>query len=159
MVRLRPMSPTELDVLLERLTPDYAADHVRSGQWDEGDAVARSRREIARLVPEGVRTPNQFLRTIVDDSGDQRVGEVWYALQTMERVRPQVFVYWLGIDLPFRRRGYAAQVLRWMEDEARRLGADRIALHVFADNTGAQALYAREGYVSTNVLMAKALGP
>ena len=154
MIRLAPMTPEELRSYLERSIPEYAQSHVESGRWRAEDAVARSRAEHDELLPNGVATPDQYLRTVWDAEQGVRVGEVWYALQRQEG-SPQLFVYWIGIEEAHRRRGYATDVLREVEREARRLGASRVALHVFGGNTGARALYERLGFVTTNVLMAK----
>ena len=153
MVRLRPMTPEEFRAFLDWSVPDYAQANVRAGRWKESDAVDRSRAEYAQLLPQGVDTPDNFLRTIIDEQG-ARVGEVWFALQKQEGW-PQLFVYWIGIDERHRRRGYATEVFRIVEGEAKRLGAARVALHVFGDNTAARALYERLGYAAKNVIMAK----
>jgi len=156
MIRLEPMTPDELQAYLDRSVPEYAADHVRSGRWRPEDAVERSRAEHQQLLPKGVDTPDQYLRTVVDPDVGERVGEVWYALQRQDG-SPQLFVYWIGIAERHRRKGYASAVLLQVEDEARRLGAARVVLHVFADNVGARALYETLGYSTTNLLMAKSV--
>jgi ribosomal protein S18 acetylase RimI-like enzyme len=154
MIQLVPMTPRELQAFLERSIPEYAAEHVRAGRWRKEDSVERSRAEHEHLLPNGVESPDNYLRTVVDPERGERVGEVWYTLQKQEGW-PQLFVYWIGIDENHRRRGYASEVLRKVEEEARRLGASRVALHVFGDNTGARTLYEKLGYSTTNVLMAK----
>lgn len=157
MIRLEPMTDTELAAYLERSIPEYAQDHVRAGNWEESRALELSRAEHDELLPKGVRTPDNFLFTIHDDDrGGSRVGEVWYALHR-ERVRPQVFIFWLGVDEKFRGQGIGTQVLRLVEAEAEKLGADSVALHVFGSNTRAQALYRRLGFQPTHVSMAKSL--
>jgi ribosomal protein S18 acetylase RimI-like enzyme len=153
-LRLDPMTPEELDRWLAHAIPAYAEDHVRAGRWDAANALELSRAEHARLIPQGVATPDQFLRTLRDAASGQVVGELWYALRK-EGARTDLFVYWIGIAEAHRRRGYAREALRALEPEAKRLGADRIALHVFGENTGAQALYRSLGYEVTNLLMAK----
>ncbi|HXW67003.1 MAG TPA: GNAT family N-acetyltransferase [Thermoplasmata archaeon] len=149
------MTSEELERYLARSIPAYAADHVRDGQWSEGEALERSREEHRRRLPIGIATPNHFLYTIHDAHGG-RVGELWYHLRT-ETGRPQVFVFWIGIDAAHRRRGYGSEALGLVEAAVRQRGADRIALHVFGVNVAAQALYARLGYAPTNVLLAKRL--
>lgn len=148
------MTPGELQVYLERSIPEYAADHVRSGRWKPEDAVERSRAEHQQLLPRGVETPDNYLRTVLDPDLGERIGEVWYALQRQEG-SPRLFVYWIGIAEAHRRKGYASAVLLEVENEARRLGATRVVLHVFGDNLGARALYEKLGYSTTNLLMAK----
>jgi len=153
MIELRPMTPEELRSFLDWSIPDYAEAHVKAGRWKESDALDRSRKEHDQLLPQGVDTPGTFLRTIHDEEGT-RVGEVWFTLQEQEGW-PQVFVYWLGVGEPHRRKGYATEAFRQIEREAKRLGACRVALHVFGDNTAARALYEKLGYAATNVIMAK----
>jgi ribosomal protein S18 acetylase RimI-like enzyme len=149
------MTDEELEAYLARSIPEYARDHVEAGNWDERHALELSKKEHEQLLPKGIHTPDNFLRTIIDDDhGGRRVGEIWYALQK-DRARPQLFIYWVGVDEPFRGKGFGTEALRLLEGEAQRLGATSIALHVFATNTKAQALYGRLGFRPTNVLMSK----
>ncbi len=154
MVRLEPMSPEEFRTFLAWLDQDYADAHVRAGTWDRASALERAHAETQKLLPDGPATPDQFLNTIRESSTGARVGEIWHAIQR-EGTRPQLFVFWVGIDEKHRRRGYAGEALRMLEAEARRTGCYRVALHVFGDNTNARTLYTRLGYRETNVLMAK----
>lgn len=154
MVRLEAMTEEECRAFLETLIPEYAQGHVRAGSWKASDADERSRAEVTHMLAQGVHTPDHYLRTIHDDRSGVRVGEVWYALQKQEGW-PQLFVYWIGIGEDHRRKGYAQAVFPALEQEAQRLGARRVALHVFGDNTGAIALYEKVGFAPTNVLMAK----
>jgi len=156
MVTLVDMTPGEFRGFLERSIPDYAQALARSGRWAAANALERARAEYAQLLPNGVETPNHYLRTVHDAGVDGRVGEVWYAFQQQESW-PQLFLHWIGIDEPYRRRGYASEVLRQLELEAGRRGAVRIALHVFGDNATARTFYERMGYQATNILMAKRL--
>jgi len=158
MITLEPMTAAELRSFLDWSIADYAEDHVRAGTWDAAHALERSRAEHAQLLPQGVETPDNYLRTIRAEDVGNRVGEVWYALRRDEGP-PQLFVYWIGIDRQFRRRGYASAALRRLETEARNLGATRIALHAFGDNQEGRALYEKLGYQITHVLMAKTVGP
>lgn len=156
MVRLEPMTAGELRGFLDESIPRYAEAHVRGGRWKPEEAVERSRAEHEQLLPHGVETSDNYLRTVRDERTGARVGEVWYAFQKQEGW-PQVFVYWIGILPEHRRKGYASAVFRLVESEAKRLGAARVALHVFADNEGATAMYRGLGYAPVNVIMAKTL--
>jgi RimJ/RimL family protein N-acetyltransferase len=158
MIKLVAMSAEEFQTFLGWSIPDYAEAHVKAGRWNPNDAVERSKAEHAQLLPNGVETPDNYLRTVYDDALGRQVGEVWYALQKQDGW-PQLFVYWIGIGKEFRQRGYATEVFRLLEAEAKRLGAARIALHVFGDNVGARALYEKLGYVTTNIVMAKDVRP
>lgn len=157
-IRLEPMTVEEFREFLAWSIPNYAEAHVRSGRWKPEEANARSKAEHEQLLPQGVSTPDHYLRTVRDARTGERVGEAWFNFQHQEGAA-QVFVYWIGILEPHRRHGYAADVFAQIEQEARRLGAVRVALHVFGDNTGAIAFYEKQGYVPTNLVMAKSLAP
>lgn len=56
------------------------------------------------------------------------------------------FLSALAVDPSWRRRGIAGRLLDWVYGRARSGGFDRVTLHVWADNTGAQHLYVKEGF-------------
>jgi ribosomal protein S18 acetylase RimI-like enzyme len=103
----------------------------------------RARDQIAELLPQGQRTVGHVVRTVATDSGEE-AGFLWYA------IRPgQLFIYDVHLGESFRGQGLGSAVMRAVEEEARRYGADEIKLSVFAHNTGAIRLYERLGYVAT----------
>lgn len=158
MVQLVPITDAELAEFLARAVPDYAAQHVRAGDWSEEGALDRSAAEFAELLPAGVATPDHYLFTIQDLALPAKVGMLWFAVQTRGAGRT-AFVYNLEIDAAYRRRGYASQAFLEMERHVRALGIASIGLHVFGGNYAAQALYAKLGYAVTNVIMKKTLEP
>lgn len=153
-VRLVPLPPAELDDYLELLIREYAQDHVRDGQWTEAEAPARARRDVGRLLPRGVDTPDQYLRAIVADRAGVPVGRLWYAVRR-EEGPPHLFIYDLLIFENERGHGYGEAAMRALEPIARELGVSRIGLHVFGHNGIAIRLYERLGYRTTNLLMSK----
>jgi GNAT superfamily N-acetyltransferase len=152
-VSLLRMSSDEYQDFLDWSIPYYARANVAAGGWRESDANERARAEYAKVLPNGLDTPGQFLMAVRDESGN-RVGEVWFALQKQEGWA-QVFIFWIGVREPYRRKGYASQVFDFIEGEAKRLGAGRVALQVFGDNTAARTLYEQLGYVAANIIMTK----
>lgn len=155
-IRLEPLTNDELEPLLARLVPAYAADHVRAGNWSQADAEARAWQQTRELLPQGVDTPGHELLHIVDADSNEPVGHVWTVLQQTPAGR-QAFVYDLYVAPERRRRGYAAAALAEVEVRARAAGATRLGLHVFGDNEGAIALYRRAGFAVADVMMAKPL--
>ena len=158
MVRLIPMTAQESLAFLERNDRWYADERVRVGSWDAAEALALAKAETAQLLPQGLDTPDQFLRAVYDEARRERVGEVWYCIQKAH-ARPEVFVYWVGINEGHRRRGIATEVLREVETEARKIGAGRILLSTAGDNAPALALYTRLGFHPSSLTMTKSLGP
>jgi ribosomal protein S18 acetylase RimI-like enzyme len=150
MVRLVPMTAAECGPYIEATTREYAEDNVRAGRWTASEALVESRKQIQGLLPRGPETPNHYLFTIVAEPSEERVGVLWLAVEPRGG-----FVYDLRIEERFRRRGYAEAGMRLAEAVSREKGADRISLHVFGENVGARKLYAKLGYLETNVAMSK----
>lgn len=131
----------------------YAADKVRVGTWSEADAIERSTREYASLLPEGLATPGHELRSVVTADGEV-VGMLWFG-PSDELGTDVAYIWAIEIDAAHRGRGYGRAALLALEPLARSLGYSSIGLHVFGDNEVARDLYRSAGYVETDVSMRK----
>jgi RimJ/RimL family protein N-acetyltransferase len=158
MIRVEPMTEERFLAFLEESIVRYAEENVRTGRWDSASGIEHSRAEHARLLPQGLATPEEYLRSIFAGDSGERVGDLWFSHRG-EGGPKQIWIFWIGIDPAHRRHGYAIEALRTIEVEARRLGSTRVGLHVFAFNSGARALYERLGYEPTNLVMWKELPP
>ncbi len=154
---LVPMTEAEFSAYADEAVPAYAAEKVAAGQWAPDEALALSRRSLAELLPQGLRTPDHHLYTVRDGEG-VAVGVLWMAVQARAGVRI-AYVYDVAIRAGHRRRGHAQRAFAALEEEARALGLGGVALHVFGHNTAAQALYAALGYRPTNINLYKPLAP
>jgi ribosomal protein S18 acetylase RimI-like enzyme len=154
-IDLEPMTAARFEAWLPSAIESYAHENVVSGRWSEAEAMQKSREDHAKLLPQGVNTPDHHLWSIVRTEDRQPVGILWVNL--VKSPRPSAFIYNIEIDEQFRRRGYARAAMTRLETEARRLGAESIRLHVFGHNTAARPLYEQLGYVATNINMAKSL--
>ena len=150
------MDEPEFQQSLQRSISRHAADYVRRGLWTEAESLAAMAREFGRMFPQGRHTPDRYFARLVDAARDQRVGETWY-LAEHRGGKVRFWVDWIWIEPEYRRQGYATAAFRQLEDEARRLGADRIGLSVWSDNPGAVALYTQLGYSTTTMSMMKLL--
>ncbi len=155
MVRFEPMNEREYAAFMEWLERDYARAHVEAGTWSPEGATAMARAETAKLLPKGRETPDQYVFKVLDETGS-RVGNVWYALQSAGG-RKSIWIFWIGVDESFRRRGLGSEILHAVEAEAGRLGATQVGLHVFAKNAPARALYERIGFQAAGIIMRKNL--
>lgn len=156
MVTLTPMEQADLDVYLEHVVPDYAQGHVDAGNWDAEGAVERSQKEFDDLLPQGVKSPNQYLYSIYEDSVGSNIGIIWFAVRD-EPTGKIAFIYDFELKPEFRGKGYGADALRTIEPKVQELGLRKISLHVFGKNKVAWHLYEKVGYEVTNVLMSKEL--
>ena len=156
MIRLEPMSEATYQAYLEVTVREYADDKVKAGNWQPEEALARSTEEFLRYLPDGVATKDNYLYDIVAEARGGKVGMIWLA-RMMQGSKPVLFIYDFRIDEAERRKGYGEQAMQAAEVQARTLGYDMIALHVFGHNQAARALYEKLGYEITNINMAKKL--
>jgi len=153
-IELVPFQQAEFDTYFERLLVHYTADKIAAGNISPENAAEAIRKEIETLLPQGLQTPYHTYYHICDQASGDKVGILWVFFDPSER-RKMAFIYDLEIDEAYRRQGYASQAMLAVEGVLRAQGAQKIGLHVFGFNTGAQALYRKLGYQVTNVQMAK----
>jgi len=153
---VRPMTSTELETLRSRLDREYAAQHVRAGNWTADEAEARAAEETDQLLPQGVDTPGMLLLTAETTDGDE-IGYVWVALE--RRHGSGAWIYDIEIVPEQQGKGYGRALLRAAEQETARLGVNSIGLNVFGPNTVARRLYESAGYEVSSLQMHKELLP
>lgn len=154
MSQLVPMSQIECEAFLERVIPEYAEDKVRAGQWNEANALERSRKEYLDDLPQGVNTKNQYLFTVFD--GGRAVGMIWLSVNPDDPAK-NGFISELYVNETYRGNGYGKQAMQLIEEKARELGLKSIGLHVFGSNRSARNLYEAIGYEITSLNMKKVL--
>jgi ribosomal protein S18 acetylase RimI-like enzyme len=154
-MRLVPMTQPEYDRWLEKSVGEYAADKVKAGAWQPGDALERSAKEFAHLLTDGVHSKDQHLYMLEDEATGKKVGMIWVA--AVNWGKPIAFIYDIVVDEDQRGKGYGKQAMLALEDVVRGLGLDEIGLHVFGHNTIARDLYLKVGYEITDINMVKKL--
>jgi ribosomal protein S18 acetylase RimI-like enzyme len=152
------MDATAFADFLHTAVPAFAADKASAGEWAPAQALALSQATFDRLLPQGQATPGHHFFSIHHAPGSEAVGTLWWAeeLRGAQRI---AYVYDLYIAPAHRRQGHAGRALLALEIMAQAQGLAGIALHVFGHNLGAQALYARLGFVATNINLMKPLAP
>jgi ribosomal protein S18 acetylase RimI-like enzyme len=157
MTILTPMSEAAFAVYLAKAIPEFAQDKVNAGQWAAEVALELSRSGYAEQLPQGLATPDNFFFTVRDAATRTDIGMLWFAVQ--ERAGQQIaYVYDVYIHTEHQHKGHASRAFAALDGEARQRGLTGVALHVFGHNTGAQALYQKLGYLTTNINMFKTLG-
>jgi ribosomal protein S18 acetylase RimI-like enzyme len=154
MIQLTPMTKEEYGPFYEYVIFDYADGLVRAGNAHPGVAVQVSQLQCQPVLSDGVASPNQFFFLIHDDALEAQIGYLWWGLREQYGVRVAM-LYFIGIFEPYRRRGYATQTLRLLEEQVREAGLDDIRLYVFGHNTRAWALYEKLGYAAVSTTMGK----
>lgn len=155
MIQLIPMSEQEYSAFYEYAILDYADGLVRAGNAQPDIAIQVSEQQCAPVLSNKLASPNQFFFLIYDDTLDaKQVGYLWWGIREQYGIRTAV-LYFIGILEPYRRRGYATQALRLLEEQIREEGLEEIRLYVFGHNERAWALYKKMGYAAVSITMAK----
>lgn len=151
MIILRSMKSDEFQKHIVTLIEGYAKDKVLAGNWSEEESLDRAKAELANLLPDGEKTENNYLYSILNDN--QVIGMIWLA-QTGDE---EGFIYEISIDEQFQGYGFGKEAMKRLEEVAKDLGMKKIGLHVFGHNHRAISLYEKLDYIPTNIIMAKEL--
>lgn len=134
--------------------PNLAAEQVRTGAWQEQDALERSKAAVERFLPQGFQTPGHFFLDLVEV--DKRVGMLWLFVDPVAGHKT-AYLYHVLIEEAHRGRGLGSQAMKLAEGEARDRGCTALELTVFPWNQAARRLYAKLGYTELNIRMGKRL--
>ena len=145
--QVRPMQDEEFVAWLPLLREDYAQDLVRDYGMSADSASAQAVVEIDGHRPAGHSV------FVIEVEGDP-VGHLWL-VERRDAYEPTLVVYDIDVDEPFRGRGYGKAAMVFTEEEARRRGLTRVALHVGARNDVARNLYRSLGFEENEVVMSK----
>lgn len=153
---LQPMTPEDFASFAESSIRSYAHENVVAGRWPVADALERAAGALAAALPQGLDTPDHHLCLVRAANGETTVGHLWYAVEQRQGQRC-AYVYDIAILEAHRRQGHAQRALDALAQWAAARGIASMALHVFAHNPGAQALYQRLGFQVTGFNMQKTL--
>lgn len=146
-LQLRPMEEEEFVAWLPLLRDDYAEDLVR----DYGMSADKARAQAVAEI-DGQRSAGHSVFVIEVER--MPVGHLWL-VERRDAYEPTLVVYDIDVDESYRGRGYGKAAMVFAEEEARRRGFTRIALHVGARNDGARNLYRSLGFEENEVAMSK----
>jgi len=156
MIRLSSMSETEFAAYSKRDVIRYAEENVKAGYWHPDEALDKSREAHQKLLPDGLKTKNHIFFKIEEGKTGCWVGTIWLSTD-FTAAQPTGFIYDIIIEEPYRHKGYGKLAMSALEGKARELGLHHLALHVFAHNFTARALYEALGYQVKSLNMIKVL--
>lgn len=148
------MTSAEFVTFRTRLVREYAAKHVRAGNWTHEEAPLRASKQTDELLPQGIDTVGMLLLCAETVDGDV-VGQVWVALQHRPGSGGGAWIYDIEVAPEHRGRGYGRALLRAAERGTARHGVTAIGPNVFGPNTAARSLYESAGYEVMSVQMRK----
>ncbi|MGN9818008.1 GNAT family N-acetyltransferase [Streptomyces sp. SD11] len=137
----RPMTRAEYPEWLDAEKAAYVGDIVRSGALGRDEAVRKSDRDFAKVIPEGLATPdNTFL---VLEAAGERIGTGWLKHRYLPGV---TYGYSLTIHEEHRRKGYGLLAMAAGERATLEAGDAALMFTVWGGNETAMKLYTRAGY-------------
>lgn len=153
-MKLRSMRETDYAHWMPRLRTSYIHDKIRANGYTLEEATDVADEGLQRLLPHGLQTKGHLF--FVGEEDDQAVGYAWIHLHSIGG-ELQAFIYDIIISDEFQGRGLGRGLMMGLENEARKKGASRMALHVFGFNDRAIRLYQSLGYLTTDLSMEKRL--
>ncbi|WP_432454199.1 MULTISPECIES: GNAT family N-acetyltransferase [unclassified Agarivorans] len=157
-ISLKPMNDESFSKYQNIMIPAYANENVQSGRWDKSGALERSKNECFNLLPEGLKSKNNYLFDVIENTSGDHAGYIWVKVEDQASSK-SAFIYDVGIYENYRRKGYAKSALHLIEKVVAEQGVTSIGLHVFNQNTGAQYLYNSIGYQMVSHNMRKIIKP
>ncbi|MGC5008482.1 GNAT family N-acetyltransferase [Streptomyces sp. DT203] len=140
-VTARPMTQAEYPEWLASEKVAYVGDIVRAGALGPEEAVRKSDRDFAKLIPEGLATPdNTFL--ILEAAGEQ-IGTGWLKHGYLPGV---TYGYSLHIQEQHRGKGYGRAAMSAGERATLAAGDSALMFTVWGGNEVAMNLYTSAGY-------------
>jgi histidinol dehydrogenase len=130
-VELRPVSAANMDELMKLAVHPEQRGYVASNERSLAQAAYTPAGRPLGIYAQG--TPVGFLL-------------LYDARLDAEEPADELYVWRLMIDAAHQGRGHAAAAMRWVLDEARRMGLSRVALSHVQGNTAAGAFYERLGF-------------
>lgn len=140
---VRPMTESEFPDYFQGQVDIYASEKVAAGKCAFGEALIESKEEMAKLLPEGLMSEDQFI--FVAEVENVRIGTAWVDIDTDLEV-PRAFGLYIEIDAALRGQGLGRDLMKAIQAECRRLGAKGFALSVFGHNSIARGLYESFGF-------------
>lgn len=157
MVKLEYLDDADFDAYLKAGIENYANEKIAAGTWTKEGSLEKARAAYARLLPDGRKTKDQHLFSIIDEATSQKVGIVWLGVNLHSEDVSGAFIWDIIVFPEFRGRGYGKGAMIALDAKARELGESKITLHVFGHNTTAIQLYGKVGYTATDLIMSKDL--
>ena len=144
MLELKPMNQDIYNNYIKNAMQQYAQDLSKSRGIDIDEAIQLTNNEFEALLPDGLKSKNQFLYTIINDE-NENIGIMWFSSESNHGDN-EVFLCDIEIKKEFRGKGYGRESMNILELKIKEMNIFTIVLHVFLHNEIACSLYNKIGY-------------
>lgn len=146
-VFIRKMTEDEFESFRRLSIDDQAKDLMQETGLSLEEAFREAGEEFAGMLPDGMKTADNHLMSVVEKDSGEVVGFIWTLHEETEG-RKQSFLCDFAITESKRRKGYGMKALLLMEHFAMENGCRESVLFVSDSNAPAKALYRKCGYRS-----------
>lgn len=151
-IHLVKMTPEAFATWHAAQIKSYAQEKITAMTWRPEEAAQKAAEEFKRLLPDGQNTAHEWLWTITQDQTP--IGALWVHHDVDNA---HAFIYDIVIAPAYQDQGFGQQTLQALDEKAKAAGVTTIGLHVFGGNHRAQHVYAKMGFVTTDINMLKTL--
>ena len=142
-IAIRNMSQQAYEAFYRWSVEQHTAELMEQKGISREEAIKEASKELSGMLPDGLQTERNYLMSIV--SGEKSIGYIWTLHEETEG-KKQSFLCDFAIWEEYRRKGYGAQALRLMEEDAAQAGCVESVLFVADRNAEARMLYEKCGY-------------
>ena len=142
MVSFTPIHEEDFAEFLRESLNHFIEDLQVSEKISLKEAKTRAQSQMSTVLPDGINSTGHLFFHIIDES-KKVVGYFWLLIKEEKK---EAFVFDIMIHSDQRGKGYGKAAMILGEKIARENGAEKIWLHVIAQNTIALALYRKLGY-------------
>jgi len=144
-VSIRKMTLDEFGAFRQQSIEEQTKDLMEETGLSQQQAAKEAEKEFSDILPDGMKTADNHLMSVVEKDSDEVVGFIWTLHEETEG-RKQSFLCDFAITESKRRKGYGMKALLLMEHFAMENGCRESVLFVSDRNDAAKALYTKCGY-------------
>ena len=144
MLQLQPMTQAMYNNFIKKAIQQYAEEVAQSKGIDLDKALQLSNKEFNSLLPNGLKSENQYLNTIINDE-NENIGIMWFSTES-DYGKNEAFLCDIEINKEYRGKGYGRESMKLLESKIKEFNLGSICLHVFLRNEIACTLYNKIGY-------------
>ena len=157
MIELRKLKKEELTLLRQSNIDSMVTALTEIKKSSPDKVISFCQRQVDSALAKALESKNEYFMAIVEKKTKKVVGSLWYRLHEEAVYSDLAFLCWLGIDKPYRRKGYAKQALAALDRLLLKEGVTRVSLQAFNTEQAAMNLYETCGFEPTRTIFHKYL--
>ena len=112
MLELRKMTPAEYSNYMKYSVNNYAVEKQNGEGLTEENALKIAQDSYAKLLPQGLDTPEQYLYSVFDETSEKSVGILWMA-KKLNGVKPYTFIYDIELHRKIVAKVWGKKLCNW----------------------------------------------